>query len=50
MVWSQWAYAVNVRKTTVSSSVESRVQVVLLCVSSDTSAFEFCHPLISWFL
>ena len=41
------AYAVNVRKTTVSNCVESQVQVVLLCVSSDTSASEFCHPLIS---
>lgn len=30
--------------------VESQVQVVLLCVSSDTSASEFCHPLISWLL
>lgn len=30
--------------------VESQVQVVLLCVSSDTSASEFCHPLISCLL
>ena len=32
------------------AGLESQVQVVLLCVSSDTSAFEFCHPLISCLL